>query len=348
MSTIILTGGGTAGHCTPHLAILPELKKKFDKIYYIGSFNGVEKEIISKTGIPYYSISTAKFRRNLSLKNLAIPYSVIKGIIEAKCIIRELKPNVIFSKGGFVSVPTVIAGAKLKIPIVAHESDLTVGLANKISAKYCDKVLTCFEETASSLKNGLYLGAPVRKSLFLPRSDEILSSFGFKNKLPVLLVTGGSLGAKAINDTLREALPIILSKYNVIHLCGKGNLVDCNYNGYYQKEFMHDVERAFSVADVCVSRAGSNTLFELLALKKNCLLIPLPKRASRGDQILNANYFYKRGLVNVLDQDKLTKETLIEEIDKTYKNRFNFQKKFLENPFLDKSPDIARILFDYV
>ena len=348
MSTIILTGGGTAGHCTPHLAILPELKKKFDKIYYIGSFNGVEKEIISKTGIPYYSISTAKFRRNLSLKNLTIPYSVIKGIIEAKRIIRELKPNVIFSKGGFVSVPTVIAGAKLKIPIVAHESDLTVGLANKISARYCDKVLTCFEETASSLKNGLYLGAPVRKSLFLPRSDEILSSFGFKNKLPVLLVTGGSLGAKAINDTLREALPIILSKYNVIHLCGKGNLVDCKYNGYYQKEFMHDVERAFSVADVCVSRAGSNTLFELLALKKNCLLIPLPKRASRGDQILNANYFYKRGLINVLEQDKLTKETLIEAIDKTYKNRFNFQKKFLENPFLDKSPDIARILFDYV
>ena len=348
MSTIILTGGGTAGHCTPHLAILPELKKKFDNIYYIGSFNGVEKEIISQVGIPYYSISTAKFRRNLSLKNLAIPYSVLKGVHEAKQIIKELKPNVIFSKGGFVSVPTVIAGAKLKIPIVAHESDLTVGLANKISARYCDKVLTTFEETASSLKNGLFLGAPVRKSLFINRSEETLNSFGFKNKLPVLLVTGGSLGAKAINDTLREALPIILSKYNVIHLCGKGNLIESNFSGYYQAEYMHDVGRAFSIADVCVSRAGSNTIFELLALKKNCLLIPLPKTASRGDQILNANYFYNRGLVNVLDQEKLSKDTLIEEIDKTYKNRFNFQKKLSENPFLDKSPDIAQILFDYV
>ena len=347
MATIILTGGGTAGHCTPHLAILPYLKKRFDKIYYIGSHFGVEKDIISKTGIPYYSVDTAKLRRSLSLKNLTIPFTVLKGISQAKKIIKDLKPSVIFSKGGFVSIPTVIAGSRLGVPIIAHESDLTVGLANKISSRYCDKVLTSFPETAKSLKNGVYLGAPIRDSLFQVNKDSAIKEFNFKNKNPVLLITGGSLGATKINETVWQALPILLSKYNIIHITGKGNRLNKSLSGYYQTEFMFDIEKAFAVADVCVSRAGSNTVFELLALRKNCLLIPLPRTASRGDQILNAEYFNKSGHANLLYQENLTTNSLIEEIDKTYKNRFNFQKIFDKSPVLNQSSEIARLLFDY-
>lgn len=348
MATIILTGGGSAGHCTPHLALLPYLKNNFDKIYYVGSKNGIEREIIERTDIPYYHVSCQKLRRNFSIKNALIPFSVIKGIKEAKKIIDDLKPDVIFSKGGYVSVPMVFAAKKRKIPVISHESDYTVGLANKITSKYCKKVLTSFPETAKSLKNGLYIGSPIRGGLSVSKK-KALETFGFNGTKPVLLVIGGSQGAKAINETLREALEELLKKYDIIHVCGKGNLDDSILKkGYYQTEYMHKIENAFSLASVCVSRAGSNALFELLSLKIPCVLIPLPKGTSRGDQVLNAIYFQKQGLAAVLPQNALSKDSLVFNVNSVYANKNNLSKNFTKYPVLDKSRQISRIIADQV
>ncbi len=342
MATIILTGGGTAGHCTPNLALLPYLKKHFSNIYYIGSKNGIEKEIIQKAGIEYYSISTAKFNRKSFKKNIKTPFKIISGIINAKKIIKKLKPDVIFSKGGYVSVPTVIAGHLKKIPIISHESDYTLGLANKITAKYCTKVLTSFPETAKSLKNGIFVGPPLRNDLF---NKEITdkTEFGFYDDKPILLVTGGSQGSKIINQTLKQALAELTKTYNVIHICGKGNLdSSLKLNGYFQTEFMNNIKKAFSVASVCISRCGSNTSFELIALKIPCVFIPLPKGVSRGDQMLNAEYFSKLGLSYTLHQNQLNKNSLIEKIDECYKNRHKLQENFKKHPFNNSNEIIVK------
>lgn len=348
MATIILTGGGTAGHCTPHLALLPYIKNDFDKIYYIGSENGIERQIIENTDIPYYSIPCAKLDRQSLTKNLKMPFKVISGVIRAGKILDEIKPDVVFSKGGYVSVPTVIAANKRKIPVIAHESDYTIGLANKISAKYCKKVLTSFPETAKTIKNGEFCGSPLRKSLFSVTKNEVLDTFGFKGNKPILLVTGGSQGAKIINDTLRLALSDLLPKYDIIHICGKNNLInEKTPKGYFQTEFMNKIENAFAVASVCVSRAGSNTLFELMSLKIPCVLIPLPKGASRGDQILNAAYFQKQGLATVLQQENLSPESLTLAINSIYANRYNLSRNFEKFPVKDASRHISRVIADY-
>lgn len=349
MATIILTGGGTAGHCTPHLAILPYIKNDFDKIFYIGSENGIEKSIIENADIPYFSVPCAKLKRTVTAKNLAIPFKVFSGIIKAGKIIDELKPDVVFSKGGYVSVPTVIAAKKRNIPVIAHESDYTVGLANKITSRYCKKILTSFPETAKSLKNGEFVGAPLRKSLFNVSKKEALSSFGFSGNKPVLLITGGSQGAQAINSAVREALKDLLPKYDVIHICGKNNLSSEKFpKGYFQTEFLNRIENAFAAASVCVSRAGSNTVFELMSLSVPCVLIPLPKNASRGDQILNAEYFQKLGLAFVLPQKALTSASLVFAINSVYANRFNLSRNFEKHPIKDASRQISRIIADYV
>lgn len=349
MATIILTGGGTAGHCTPHLAILPYIKNDFDNIYYIGSENGIEKEIIEKENIPYYSVPCAKFNRSFTTKNIAMPFKVFLGIVKAGKLIDKLKPDVIFSKGGYVSIPTVIAAKKRNIPVISHESDYTIGLANKITSKYCKKVLTSFPNTAKSIKNGEYVGSPIRKAIFNASKRDALSAFGFSGKKPVLLVTGGSLGAQTINSAIRAALPELLPKFDILHICGKNNLINEKIpKGYVQLEFVSKMENAFAVADVCVSRAGSNTLFELMSIKMPCVLIPLPQGVSRGDQLLNAEYFQKQGLVCVLHQKALTPASLTFAISSVYANRFNLKRNFEKHPIKDASRQISRIIADYV
>lgn len=345
MATIILTGGGTAGHVTPHLAILPYLKNDFDKIYYIGSENGIEKDIIKKANIPYFSVPCAKFNRNFNLNNLKIPFKLYSGYLKALRIIDDIKPDVIFSKGGYVSVPTILAAKKRKIPIISHESDYSLGLANKFTARYCKKVLTSFSDTALTLKNGEYVGSPIRNALFNVKKDIAIKTFGFNGNKPILLITGGSQGALTINKVVRNALSDLLPKYDVIHICGKNNLSnEHNQKGYFQIEYMNNIENAFAVASVCVSRAGSNTLFELLALKIPCVLIPLPKGASRGDQILNAEYFQKLGLVSVLPQQVLTTQALTLAVNSTYANRFNLSRNFDKTPIKDASREISNII----
>lgn len=347
MATIVLTGGGTAGHVTPHLALLPYLKKDFDKIYYIGSFGGMEKNIIANTGVKYYSVPCVKLIRKFTFKNLAIPFTLCKGVSEAGKILDELKPDVIFSKGGYVALPVVLAAKKRRVPVICHESDYTVGLANKISARYCEKVLTSFPSAAESLKNGVCVGAPLKNSLFTAEKAGSLKIFGLTDGKPVILVTGGSLGAKAINDCIRGTLDDLLEKYRVLHICGKGNLSGIKKSGYCEIEFTDKMENAFACADICVSRAGSNTVFEMASLKKPMLLIPLPKGVSRGDQILNARYFEHKGLAKVLLQENLTPATLVRAVDGLFRDRPKFAETFKTHPVKNAASDIAAILAEY-
>lgn len=349
MPTIILTGGGTAGHVTPHLAILPYLKKDFDKIYYIGSANSIEKQIMEKHNIPFYSIPCAKLVRAFTLKNLKIPFKVISGIKKAEQLIDKLKPDIIFSKGGYVSLPVVFAGKRKGIPIISHESDLTIGLTNKLTSKHCKKVLTTFPETAKSIKNGQYVGPPIRKSLLTIDKNKSLNYFGFNGKKPILLILGGSQGSTIINQALRSAIPQILPKFDIIHICGKNNLDNSiKQTGYYQCEYLDNIELAYSICSVCVSRAGSNSIFELLNLKIPCLLIPLPKGNSRGDQVLNAEYFQRLGLVSVLPQNVLSPQSLTNSINYTYANRFNAILNYQNKPIQDASREISKIIYDTI
>ena len=325
MRNLILTGGGTAGHCLPALALLPQLEKQFDNIYYIGSENGVEREIVAKTHINYYFVPTAKLKRSLDIKNLCIPFTLLKGVREAEKLLRDLGASAVFSKGGYAALPASLAAEKLKIPLVLHESDLTMGLANKLCAKRAYEVLTSFKETAEGLKNGRWTGAPIRAELFGTTRAEGRRHYGIQAFKPTLLVLGGSSGSRAINREIRGILPDLIKKYTVVHLCGRGNSDDNlkGLDGYIQVEYEENMRYAYAAADLAVSRAGSNGIFELLALKVPALLIPLPKAASRGDQIQNAEYFEKRGCFNLLYQEDVTPETLMEKIDQTYKSRLN-------------------------
>ncbi|MBR2870036.1 MAG: undecaprenyldiphospho-muramoylpentapeptide beta-N-acetylglucosaminyltransferase [Clostridia bacterium] len=346
MKTIVLTGGGTAGHCIPNVALLPYLKD-FNNIIYIGSKNGIEKDIIAKQKIEYHSIDTVKLERGKILKNISIPFKLFRGINQAKGILKQVNPSIVFSKGGFVSVPVVIACKQLNIPVVSHESDLSIGLANKINAKLSKKLLTSFPETACKVKNGAYVGPPLKNELFNINKLECAKFFGFDGKKPILLITGGSQGAKYINSCIRIALPELLKKYDVLHLCGKNNLCKTNYKGYKQIEYLGEMEKALSACSVCVSRAGSNTIFELLALKKPTLLIPLPKGASRGDQILNANYFYNKGLVNILLQEQISKQSIINKVNETYANKDIYINNLRKFPIQNSCKKISEIISLY-
>ncbi len=322
---ILFTGGGSAGHVTPNMAIISNIKNDFD-IVYVGSKDGIEKNLINDIGIKYFGISTGKLRRYFSLKNFTDPFKVIQGFSEASNIIKNEKPNMIFSKGGFVSVPVVIAAYFNKVPVVLHESDITPGLANKICIPFCKKVCVTFEECFDKIgnKKAVLTGSPLRDEL--KNGSRLLGQdfCGFKEKKPVLLLMGGSLGSVKLNNTLRESLSEILKKFNVVHLCGKNNLnkdLD-KLAGYRQYEYLSDeLPNIMTMADIIVSRAGSNSIFEILALKKPNLLIPLSKQASRGDQILNAKSFEKKGYSSVLLEEDLTNDKFISSINDLYNNK---------------------------
>ena len=323
---ILLTGGGTAGHVTPNLALLPYLKEEGYEIVYIGSEKGIERTLIEAEGIPYYSISTGKLRRYLSKENVKDMFRVVKGIAEAKKLIRKLKPDLVFSKGGFVAVPVVLGAKSNKVPVIIHESDITPGLANKIAMPSARVVCSTFPETLQYVPKGkgVHTGTPIRKELFEGDRQKGLAACKFTGEKPVLLMMGGSLGAVKLNNCLREILPELVKTFDVIHLCGKGNL-DAHLReqeGYKQFEYVSDgLNDLFAAADFIVSRAGSNSISEFLALKKPHLLIPLSARASRGDQILNAASFEKQGFARVLDEDEMTAESMKAEIFALYENK---------------------------
>ena len=333
---IVLTGGGTAGHVTPNLALLPYLKQEGYEVIYIGSQNGIERTLIEAEGIPYYGISTGKLRRYLSKENLKDVFKVLKGISEAKRLLKKLKPDLVFSKGGFVAVPVVL-GAKNHIPVIIHESDITPGLANKIAMPSARVICATFPETLQYVPKGkgVHTGTPIRKELFEGQREKGLSACGFSGEKPVLLMMGGSLGAVKLNDCLREILPELTKTFDIIHLCGKGNLDKGlqNRTDYKQFEYVSDgLNDLFAAADFVVSRAGSNSISEFLALKKPSLLIPLSARASRGDQILNAASFEKQGFARVLDEDEMTAETMKKEIFALYENKEKYVVAMEKSP----------------
>lgn len=321
MKSIVFTGGGTAGHIMPNIAIIKELIDKYN-IYYIGS-NGMEKEIVSRyPEIKFLEIPSVKFRRSLTPKNLLIPFKLAKAIKIAKKHLKHINPSLIFSKGGYVSLPTCIAGKQLHIPVITHESDMTLGLANKIIARFADKVCCSFESTTQGKEKYIHTGSPIRQEITKGNKDIVIQRHNINNNLPNILIVGGSLGATTINKVIRESLSL-LKGYNIFHITGKGNLDNTiQSNNYYQIEFATDIENYMAVADLCISRAGSNAIFELLATRTPMILIPLPKTtASRGDQVDNAEYFKSKHFATVIPQDTLSPDTLISNIKQTLSKR---------------------------
>ena len=326
MKKIVLTGGGTAGHVTPNIALIPFLKEAGYEIHYIGSYEGIEKNLISELGIPYYGISSGKLRRYLSLKNFTDPFRVIKGFSQAKKLMKEISPDIVFSKGGFVTVPVVKAAAKYNIPTILHESDMTPGLANKLCRKHARKICCNFPETVGLFPEGkaMLTGSPIRKELITGDRVKGLKLCNFNTEKPVLMVIGGSLGALHINEAVRGILHDLLERYQIIHICGKGKVDESYYSttGYFQFEYVNEeLKDLFAAADIVISRAGANVICELLAMRKPALLIPLPANASRGDQILNANSFKKQGFSDVLEEENMTNKTLLDAINNLYNNR---------------------------
>lgn len=319
MKKIVMTGGGTAGHVTPNIALFPRLKEMGYDIHYIGSYTGIEKQLIEDQGIKYYGISSGKLRRYFDPKNFSDPAKVVKGYFQAKQLLNKIKPDIVFSKGGFVAVPVVLAAKHSKIPVIIHESDITPGLANKLAIPSASKVCCNFPETLKHLPDdkAVLTGSPIRQELFSGSRDKALSFTGLTGDKPVLLIMGGSTGSRFINETIRRQLPTILKTYDVIHLCGKDNL-DPTLNqqsGYMQYEYIsQELPDLLALADLVISRAGANAICELLALKKPNILIPLSASASRGDQILNAKSFEKQGFSYVLDEDTLTDQQLLDAI----------------------------------
>lgn len=329
MKKILLTGGGTAGHVTPNIALIPSLRKLNYDIRYIGSYDGIEKKLIEEMGIPYTGISSGKLRRYMSAKNFTDPFRVIKGYSEAKKFVKEFKPDILFSKGGFVSVPVVLACKKYKVPIIIHESDMTPGLANKISIPYARIVCHNFPETKNYLPEGKsrLTGSPIRVELMKGDKNAGLKLCGFTSDKPVIMVTGGSLGALSLNKAVRDALPELLKYFQIVHLCGKGKIDESLINtpSYIQFEYIkEEMKDLFAMADVVISRAGANAICEIQALCKPNILVPLPATASRGDQILNAESFKKQGFSEVLDEETLTTGTLLETVRNVYDNRQHY------------------------
>lgn len=323
---IVLTGGGTAGHVTPNIALLPGLRERGFEIRYIGSKNGLEKGLIESQNIPYSGVSTGKFRRNLDIKNVKDVHNVFKGAREAVRNLKKDRPDIIFSKGGYVAVPVVRAARLLNIPVIIHESDMTPGLANKLCFTSATKICCNFPETVEMLpkKKAVLSGSPIREELLTGSKDAALQFTGLSGEKPIMMMIGGSLGAQKLNAVLREALPELLKTFDVIHLTGKGNVDESllSVEGYRQYDYINEeLKDLFAAADIVFSRAGANAICELLALRKPTLLVPLPKGESRGDQVLNAESFQKQGFSMVMDQADLTKETLTDALLSLYENR---------------------------
>lgn len=329
MKKIVMTGGGTAGHVTPNIALFDSLQKDGYEIHYIGSYEGIEKGLIENKKIPYYGISSGKFRRYRSWKNLTDPFRVLHGFFQARRLLGRIRPNVVFSKGGFVSVPVVMAAKTRHIPVIIHESDLTPGLANKLAMPSATKVCCNFPETLPYLpkEKAVLTGSPIRQELLHGNKQAAKDFCGFTGDLPILMVMGGSIGSVYINNAIRGCIDTLLTKYQIIHLCGKGNIDESlkDKKGYAQFEYISEnLPDLFAAADLVVARAGANSICELLALHKPNILIPLSRNASRGDQILNANSFANQGFSAVLEEEEVTSEKLMATIDDVMAHRSKY------------------------
>lgn len=349
MKKIVLTGGGSAGHVTPNIALLPSLRDADYEITYMGSYDGIEKRLIGDFDIPYVGISTGKFRRYLDLKNFTDPFRVLKGFSEAKKFLKSYRPDVVFSKGGFVSVPVVRAAAALGIPCIIHESDMTPGLANKLCIPVAKKVCCNFPETLKLLpeNKAVLTGSPIRAELGQGNKLAGLDMCGFNANTPVIMVIGGSQGAANVNKAVRDSLNKLLEDFQVVHLCGKDKMDNLllNMSGYKQFEYVKaELKDLFAMADLVISRAGANAICELLALKKPNILIPLPASRSRGDQLLNAKSFESQGFSIVINEDDLTTELLVDRVHELYFSRQTFRDAMNDSGQMDSIRTIIGLI----
>lgn len=352
MKKIVMTGGGTAGHVTPNIALMPALRNECFEISYIGSYDGIEKRLIEEQGVPYYGISSGKLRRYFDPKNFSDPFKVLKGYSQSIKLLKKLKPDVVFSKGGFVSVPVVLAARHCKIPAIIHESDLTPGLANKLAIPRATKVCCNFPETLNYLpkEKAVLTGSPIRQELLNGNAESAFRFCHFNDHTKqVILIVGGSTGSRAINVAIRGLLPELLKNYNIIHLCGKGN-IETSLNdtaGYAQFEYANrELSDMFALADLVISRAGANAICELLALRKPNILIPLPAAASRGDQILNANSFYSQGFSYVLEEDNVSNTALLEAIQHVSAKKEDYLKAMENSSSRNSIDTIVGLIID--
>jgi len=346
LKRILLTGGGTAGHVTPNIALLPKMRELGFEIHYTGTKNGIERTLIEKENITYHPISAGKLRRYFDLKNVTDIFKILSGFLQACILIARLRPRIVFSKGGFVSCPVVWASWLFRIPVVIHESDITPGLANRLSIPFARKICYSFPETQNHLpsEKAVHTGIPVRQYLYSGSLTEGKDLCQFLDNKPVILVIGGSQGSQTINEAVRYSLDDLLNRYNVCHICGKGGLSE-ERPGYHQFEYVNDeLRHLFAMADIVLSRSGATTLFELLSLNKPSLLVPLSTKASRGDQILNAKSFEKLGFSHILPQEDLSKETLINAIDSVFKSRDTMIEAMRKFPVSDSISSIVQIL----
>lgn len=345
---IVLTGGGTAGHVTPNIALLPSLREAGYEIQYIGSLSGIEKKLMEDRGIPYFGIETGKLRRYFDPKNFSDPFRVIRGYNEARKFLKEYKPDVLFSKGGYVSVPVVRAAASLHIPCIIHESDMTPGLANKICIPAAKKVCCNFPETLEKLPpdKAVLTGTPIRDELLHGSRSKGLEICGFDGAKPVLLVIGGSLGASSVNQTIRDNLDALLAHFDIIHICGKDKVDNLKLTipGYKQFEFVkEELCHLFAAADIVVSRAGANAICELLALHKPAILVPLPATSSRGDQILNAASFEKQGYSMVVQDDEFP-DKILDAVKELYEKREKYTEAMKQSSQINAIPIIMDLI----
>ncbi|MFD0692746.1 undecaprenyldiphospho-muramoylpentapeptide beta-N-acetylglucosaminyltransferase [Paenibacillus sp. GCM10027628] len=349
MKTIVFTGGGSAGHVTPNIALMSKLRQLGWDIHYIGSADGIEKDIIEREGVPFYPISSGKLRRYFDIKNFKDPFKVIKGVYESYRLLRRLKPAIVFSKGGFVSVPVVLGGRMNKIPVIIHESDITPGLANKISIPFATKVCVTFPESIQHVQGqkAVLTGLPLREGIMNGKASRGYQLCDFHSQKPVILIMGGSLGSQAINQAVRDNLDRLLDRFQIVHICGKGNISQefSGRRGYRQFEYIADeLPDMLAMSDLVISRAGATSIYEFLVLEKPMLLIPLSLQASRGDQILNAKSFQKAGYADVLPEEELTAEALAQHVEALYENRETYKAAMASRSDTNAAESIVKLI----
>jgi len=349
MKVIVMTGGGSSGHVTPNIALMPRLEQLGYSIHYIGSKNGMEKQLIENLGVPYHSINSGKLRRYIDIKNITDLFRILDGLRQSISVLRKLKPKVVFSKGGFVSCPVVWAAWFCRIPVVIHESDMTPGLANRLSIPAASKICYTFPESKEhiSAEKGILTGLPIRKSLLSGDKSIGLKACGFSDKKPVVLIIGGSQGSENINKVIKKGLNSLLVDYQICHICGKNNVDPSlkSLSSYSQFEYIdEEIPHFLAMADIIVSRAGATTLFEMLALQKPNILIPLSKKASRGDQILNAESFEKQGFSYVISEENFDEKALTEGIMEVYSTRAKYVNAMKSCNVVDSIDSIVKII----
>ena len=340
---VVCTGGGTAGHVVPAIPVIERLAAAGCRVSFIGSNTGLEAQLLKSVPAAYYGIAAGKLRRYFSWRNVADAFRVLAGLWQAFWLLGRLRPDAVFSKGGFVSFPVVLAAWLRRVPVIAHESDISPGLANRLALPFVALLCVNFPTTRPARFSGrvLHTGTPVRPALLRGDAAKGRELLGVTAARPILVVTGGSLGAEALNAVVRQALPELLARFVVVHVCGPGKCVDGSWPGYHQFEYVSDAwGDLLAAADVVVSRAGANTLYELLTLKKLNVLVPLSRRVSRGDQIENAAFARNAGLSEVVPEEELTVASLCVAVDSVLAEREAFAARL--GAF--HSPDAAALI----